>query len=101
MIHLFKNNGYNIVLDVNSSSVHVVDDVVYDVLSEMKETDENRYREEELHRIAAIVSGRYPAEELTDEDFREIFDDIRELEENGTLFTDEQYLVADSCGDSG
>ncbi len=98
MIHLFKNNGYNIVLDVNSSSVHVVDDVVYDVLGEMKEDDADKYREEELHRIASIVSGKYPSEELTNEDFREIFDDIRELEENGTLFTDEQYLVADDCG---
>ena len=32
VVHLFKNNGYNIVLDVCSSAVHVVDDVVYDVL---------------------------------------------------------------------
>ena len=30
VIHQYKNNGYNIVLDVNSGSVHVVDDVVYD-----------------------------------------------------------------------
>ena len=30
MVHQFKNNGYNIVLDVNTSSVHVVDDLVYD-----------------------------------------------------------------------
>ena len=29
MIHQYKNNGYNIVLDVNSGSVHVVDDIVY------------------------------------------------------------------------
>ena len=35
MIHQYKNNGYNIVLDVNSGSVHVVDDVVYDVLAMM------------------------------------------------------------------
>jgi uncharacterized protein len=32
VIHQYKNNGYNIVLDVNSGSVHVVDDVVYDVI---------------------------------------------------------------------
>ena len=32
MIHQFKNNGYNIVMDVNSGSVHVVDDLVYDVV---------------------------------------------------------------------
>ena len=32
MIHQYKNNGYNIVLDVNSGSVHVVDDMVYDII---------------------------------------------------------------------
>ena len=32
MVHQYKNNGYNIVLDVNSGAVHVVDDVVYDTL---------------------------------------------------------------------
>ena len=32
MIHQYKNNGYNIVLDVNSGSVHVVDDCVYDMV---------------------------------------------------------------------
>ena len=31
VIHRYKNNGYNIVLDVNSGSVHVVDDIVYDL----------------------------------------------------------------------
>ena len=31
MIHCYKNNGYNIVMDVNSGSVHVVDDIVYDL----------------------------------------------------------------------
>ena len=52
MIHLFKNNGYNIVLDVNSGSVHVVDDVVYDTLAQMDENDEHRYGEENFRRIA-------------------------------------------------
>ena len=36
MIHQFRNNGYNIVLDVNSGSVHVVDDVVYDAVALME-----------------------------------------------------------------
>ena len=34
MIHQYKNNGYNIILDVNSGAVHVVDDIVYDVIEE-------------------------------------------------------------------
>ena len=42
MIHQYKLNGYNIVLDVYSGSVHVVDDVAYDIIhdffSEEKET---------------------------------------------------------------
>ena len=32
MVHQYKNNGYNIVLDVNSGAVHVVDDVTYEVI---------------------------------------------------------------------
>ena len=37
MIHQYKNNGYNIVLDVNSGSVHVVDELVYDVIALLEE----------------------------------------------------------------
>ena len=32
MVHQYKNNGYNILLDVNSGAVHVVDDIVYDMI---------------------------------------------------------------------
>ena len=32
MIHQYVNNGYHIVLDVNSGSVHVVDELCYDVI---------------------------------------------------------------------
>ena len=32
VIHQYKNNGYNIVLDVNSGSSHVVDDIVYEII---------------------------------------------------------------------
>ena len=33
MVHQYKSNGYNIVLDVNSGCVHVVDDLAYDVIA--------------------------------------------------------------------
>ena len=55
MIHQYKNNGYNIVLDVNSGSIHVVDDVVYDVLSLMDEENADRYGEAEFSRIADVI----------------------------------------------
>ena len=38
MIHQYKLNGYNIVLDVNSGSVHVVDEVAYDMIAAYADT---------------------------------------------------------------
>ena len=35
MIHQYRNNGYNIVMDVYSGSVHVEDDVCYDEIAEV------------------------------------------------------------------
>ena len=40
MVHQYKNNGYNIVLDVNSGSVHVVDELVYDVIELLNQNKE-------------------------------------------------------------
>ena len=39
MIHQYRNNGYNIVMDVYSGSVHVVDDVCYDVIAEVNKSE--------------------------------------------------------------
>ena len=33
MIHQYKLNGYNIVIDVYSGSIHIVDDLAYDIIS--------------------------------------------------------------------
>ena len=49
MIHQYRNNGYNIVMDVNSGAVHVVDDVVYDAVALM---------EAELEPAAACAAGQ-------------------------------------------
>ena len=40
MIHLYQNNGYNIVLDVNSGAVHVVDQAAYDVIGVLEEQND-------------------------------------------------------------
>ena len=40
MVHCYKLNGYNIVLDVCSGSVHSVDEVAYDIISMYKEKTE-------------------------------------------------------------
>ena len=57
MIHQYKNNGYNIVLDVNSGSVHVVDELVYDVIALLEEG------KSEQETVEAL-KDRYPEAEL-------------------------------------
>ena len=91
MIHQYKNNGYNIVMDVNSGSIHVVDDVVYDTLAMLREDDGNRYGDESFRSVASALMDKYKEDGVTEEDMRDVFADIKELEENGTLFTRDVY----------
>ena len=82
MIHQYKNNGYNIVLDVNSGSVHVVDDVVYDVveLLDKGNTDD---------AVIASLKDRYDIQELT-----EALEECNTLKTAGVLFTEDVYKDA-------
>ena len=79
VIHQYKNNGYNIVMDVNSGAIHVVDDVVYDVLPYMEEGMEKKVIAEKLK------------EKYTEEEVFEAVSDCEELKEAGTLFTEDTY----------
>ena len=78
MIHQYKNNGYNIVLDVNSGAVHVVDDVTYDVIAiyESKSHDE----------IKRELEGKY-----TVEDIAEAIEEVETLKADDQLFTEDIY----------
>ncbi len=84
MIHQYKNNGYNIVLDVNSGSVHVVDDKVYDVIARMAED-----RLEHADRDAILTALR--GENTDDAELTEMVDEIIELRDDGMLFTEDIY----------
>ncbi len=83
MIHQYKNNGYNIVLDVNSGSVHVVDDVAYDVIE--------LYETEEKERIAELICERYKDQNISKQDIAELYRDLEEMREQGILFSDDTY----------
>ncbi|MCD8076942.1 MAG: thioether cross-link-forming SCIFF peptide maturase [Lachnospiraceae bacterium] len=90
MVHQYKNNGYNMVLDVASGSIHVVDDLVYDMIALFESTD----REE----LVAQMTAKYAGQDGIDEtEIREAWDDINELKEQGKLFTEDVYrdLVMD------
>ena len=91
MIHQYQNNGYRIVLDVNSGAVHVVDELVYHViavLDSMKEDKTEAMLQEEstVREVREKLEEKYPAEELA-----EALEDITELVREGKLFTKDIY----------
>ena len=55
MIHQYKNNGYNIVMDVCSGAIHVVDDVTYDVIALYEEKSLEEIENESLPCIFISV----------------------------------------------
>lgn len=88
MVHQYKNNGFNIVLDVNSGSVHVVDDIVYDVIPYVESELNNKT---ERQAIADQIEGIDELAKYKKEDIREAVSEILELVEAEVLFTDDIY----------
>ena len=78
MIHQYKSNGYNIVLDINSGSVHVVDDVVYDVIP--------LFEENEKEEIINQLKNTYAVEEI-----EEAMIEVEELKNLELLYTPDIY----------
>ena len=94
MLHQYKTAGMNIVLDTCSGSVHVVDDVAYDVIG--------LYRQHDEEEIIRILMDKYPEgvedplspsgrSAITEVDIRECLHDVRTLEKEGKLFTPDTY----------
>ena len=99
-MHQYKNNGYNIVLDVNSGHIHVVDDLVYDIIA--------MYENENKETIINTLSGKYIDskyrylfeaedndnkidENTIKEEISHAYDDIETLKDEGLLFTEDIY----------
>ena len=92
MVHQYKLNGYDIVLDTASGSVHLVDDVAYDIIE--------MYKSRSADEICAAICEKYP--DVTRSDVLECLDDVAELEREHKLFTPDDYeqLAADYKGSS-
>lgn len=93
MIHQYKLNGYNIVVDVFSGSVHVVDDCTYDAIAML---DAGKKREEILPALQAALPGynaKIPEgeEHYSESDPAEILDEIDELTKAGKLFSEDIF----------
>lgn len=88
MIHQYKNNGYNIVLDVNSGSIHVVDDCVYDAIPVVEKIVDQGMEEE-----AAIAAAKEALHALPydNEEMDEVCEELFELKRAGQLFTEDIY----------
>ncbi len=84
MVHCYKLGGLNIVLDVFSGGVHIVDDIAYDMISSFEEKDRDtllnelfdKYREKE--KIDMLELG-------------ECYDQILELKKQGKLFSKDTF----------
>ena len=84
MVHQYKLNGYNIVLDTCSGSVHTVDEVAYDIISMYKDASR-----EEI--ISAILEKYGNLPDVTAEEINLCVDDVAALESAGKLFSEDKF----------
>ena len=84
MIHQYKLNGVNIVLDTFSGAVHVVDDLSYDIIELY---DQKKEKEE----IENIMLEKYKDEGINKEDIEETFEEIYKLIKEGKLFSEDVF----------
>ncbi|MBQ6702671.1 MAG: thioether cross-link-forming SCIFF peptide maturase [Clostridia bacterium] len=84
MIHQYKLNGYNIVLDTCSGGIHVVDDVAYDIIS--------LFETEEKNTVIAKMTEKYAGiDGITPDDIEECYGQVEELKNMGKLFAPDTF----------
>ncbi len=84
MIHQYKLNGYNIVLDICSGAVHVVDNIAYDIISLFEAKDRESIIDEMFEKYSV-------SEGVTREDISECYDQILQLKEDKQLFVEDNF----------
>ncbi len=80
MIHQFKQGKYNIVLDVSSGSVHIVDDIAYEIIQLFETSD--------IKEIKEIISKNHS---VSEEEIQECYNQICELKDQGKLFSEDTF----------
>lgn len=84
MIHQYKLNGYNIVLDVYSGSVHLVDDVAYDCIALFESTPRDQI-------IARMMEKHGHLDGVDETELAACLDDIQALKDDGKLFSQDLW----------
>ena len=89
MVHQYKLNGYNIVLDTCSGSIHVVDEVAYDIIEMFsdKSTDEI---------VSEMLTKYANRSDVTEEELRLCIEDVNSLIDAGKLYSEDTF--ADAAG---
>ena len=84
MVHSYKLGGFNIIIDVFSASIHVVDDATFDIIEQY----ETKTKEE----ITQNILNKYSQDsEVTKEAIDDCFLQIEELKANGRLFSEDTF----------
>ncbi len=89
MVHQYKLNGFNIVLDTCSGGVHVVDEVAYDIIALFPD-----HPPEEI--VSALLEKYRDRPDITEAELRECLSDVEDLKESGQLFAPDVF--ADLAG---
>ncbi|MBR6801302.1 MAG: thioether cross-link-forming SCIFF peptide maturase [Eubacteriaceae bacterium] len=84
MLHQYKLNGYNIVLDTCSGAIHIVDEVIYDMIALWQEKDEETIMNEMLEKYSH-------RDDVTKEELILCCEDINGLIKAGKLFTPDTF----------
>ncbi|MBD5541663.1 MAG: thioether cross-link-forming SCIFF peptide maturase [Lachnospiraceae bacterium] len=90
MVHVYQNNGYNIALDVNSGCVHVVDDIVYELIPVLEDAVLGKSAREEVLALA----GQALQEKglvFDEEEIAGAVEEILELAKEEMLYTEDIY----------
>ena len=86
MIHCYQSNGYSIVMDVNSGAVHVVDDLVYQLVPLLEPLVKEKKDKGEILDFVKAQTLPY-----TEEETAEAVDEILLLAQEGQLYTEDIY----------
>ena len=81
MIHQYKFGGYNIVIDVCSGALHIVDDPTYDIISIFEASDRDT--------VISKTAEKY--KEISLDEIEECYAQVAELKESGKLFTEDTF----------
>lgn len=84
MVHQYKLNGYNIVLDTCSGSIHVVDEIAYDIIEMFKSSTPEEIVSQMLQKYAH-------SDDVTAEELRLCIDDVQSLIASGVLYSEDTF----------